>query len=105
MTNAATGAAVVGAKVYGWYKYNLFNRANGAYSLNIYPAAYNVNVTAIKAGFDLFTAGPFTFTPPATQTLNIGLMESTNAPVNVVADPECSPDGCRPDLGTACGQL
>ena len=85
VTNAATGAPVVGAKVSVGTNVTYSTGPTGAYALNIYPAVTNVPVLASKAGFDNFSSAPMTFTPPNTSTLNIPLLETTNAPVNVVA--------------------
>ena len=86
VTNAATGTPVIGARITlpsvpAQYTYSV---SGGTYTLNIFPVG-TWTATCSKAGYENFTAGPFTFQQGVTITQNFPLLESLNAPVNVVA--------------------
>ncbi len=88
VTNAATGAPVVGAKVRGVsgsVTVTTYSTGpTGAYSLKVFPGG-SYTVTVSKPGFDDLPIGTFTLTPPNTTTQNAALLEKTNAPLNLLA--------------------
>jgi hypothetical protein len=80
VTNCATGAPVVGAKVWVSPTKYTYSIAGGAYSLPVYPGG-TYTPRAVKAGFEEFVnPGTVTLTPPNTTTLNICLLENVNPP-------------------------
>ncbi|MFC2101633.1 carboxypeptidase regulatory-like domain-containing protein [Bacteroidota bacterium] len=81
--NNDTGEPIVGAKIEagGSMTYSV---AGGQYTLNIYPVG-TFGVTANKAGFNTFTAGPFAFQQGVTELLDIPMLRQPYAPRGVVA--------------------
>ena len=87
VTNASTGAPIVGAMVQvnpptgPW----ALSTAGGNYTVNVYPVGGPWNAVASKPGYDNLSAGPFTFVQGSTITQDFALLENVNAPSNVVA--------------------
>lgn len=81
--NNDTGEPIVGAKIEAGGA-TTYSVAGGAYLLSIYPPGTFI-VTAEKAGFVDFSAGPYVFTQNVTHALDIGMLRETNPPRNVVA--------------------
>lgn len=83
VTNCATGAPVIGAKVTVG-TLNTFSVFGGIYSLSIDPPG-TYSVTCVKTGFDLYVSNPVIFGPGVTINLPICLNEHANPPALVVA--------------------
>ena len=82
--NNDTGEPIVGAKIVVGAEHT-YSVAGGLYTLNIYPVG-TFGVTANKAGFDEFTAGPFTFVQGVTELLDIPMLRTTYPPLAVNAE-------------------
>ncbi len=83
VTNCATGAPVVGAKVTVG-ALSTYSVSGGIYSLSINPPG-TYTVTCEKTGFDSYQSNPVLFGPGATINLSFCLYESANPPALVVA--------------------
>ncbi len=78
VTNATTGAPVIGAKIsvngqVAW------STSGGIYSLNVDPPG-TYTVTCFKAGYDIFLSSALLFQPGATVTCNVQLLENAAPP-------------------------
>ncbi|MBE0646326.1 MAG: carboxypeptidase regulatory-like domain-containing protein, partial [Bacteroidales bacterium] len=81
--NNDTGEPIVGAKV-AVGPSTTYSVSGGQYTVNIYPVG-TFSVTATKAGFETFTAGPFTFQQNVTELLDIPMLRATYPPLALVA--------------------
>jgi hypothetical protein len=81
VTNASTGAPLVGAKVISSsiFTYTYSTGPNGAYSLPIFPA-YTGTVWISRDGFDMYSIATNTYIPPLNYTMNIPMLETANSP-------------------------
>jgi len=88
ITNACTGAPVIGAKVAQatlLTNFVLSTGPTGAYSLPIYPAT-NTGLTISKDGFANFSVPATLYTPPTVyNNVNVALVEKANAPGTATA--------------------
>jgi hypothetical protein len=86
VTNASTGAPIIGAKIQASnppYNSTAYSVTGGAYTLNVYPVG-TFPVTCSKTGFDNGN-GSFTFVQGNTLNQDFALLENTNPPTDVVA--------------------
>ncbi|MCX6267874.1 MAG: carboxypeptidase-like regulatory domain-containing protein [Bacteroidetes bacterium] len=81
VSNGASGAPVVGAKVVVNGQ-STRSAALGVYTLAIDPAG-TFPVSSMKAGFDNYTSPPVVFQPGVTTLLNIQLWENLSPPTSV----------------------
>ncbi|MBE0647365.1 MAG: carboxypeptidase regulatory-like domain-containing protein, partial [Bacteroidales bacterium] len=81
--NNDTGEPIVGAKIMVGPS-TIYSVSGGQYTVNIYPVG-SFGVTATKAGFQNFTAGPFTFVQNVTTLLDIPMLRATYPPLALTA--------------------
>jgi hypothetical protein len=85
ITSAATGNPIIGARVTVGTSVGYSTGPNGAYTVQVFPVG-TLSAYCSKAGFDLTSAGPYTFTLNNTITQNFALLENVNPPNGVTAN-------------------